>query len=250
MAGDKVTESIVAALKEALATPGEQRLFRAGKLAGLFPGRGGVHAAAARQALRDGLLETVRTETKGKTVIEWVRLTPRGVEFLHAHESPLAVLRDVRALLQNTREGIPAWLADVCRQLEELNRRLAADIGRVAQQLEALTHRVEEALRRAALLTPTLPDGSDAVPWAREVVQYLERRQAVGAAGECPLPELFAALKANHPELSLVAFHDGLRWLRDLKAIRLLPFPSPPTQLTEPEYALPDGAEVLYFVAR
>ena len=42
--------------------------------------------------MRDGLLEIVRTEESGKLTTEWVRLTPAGVSFLHAHESPRAVL--------------------------------------------------------------------------------------------------------------------------------------------------------------
>ena len=88
---EKVTETLVDALKLALAEPGEQRLFKSGKLAGLFAGRAGVNAEAAARALRDGLLEVVRTEAKGKTTLEWVRITPRALEFLHQHESPVQV---------------------------------------------------------------------------------------------------------------------------------------------------------------
>src|SRR5438309_354876 len=80
--------------------PGEQRLFRSGKLPGLFPGRGGPSAEAATRALHEGLLEVVRTEAKGKTSTEWVRLTPRGVDFLHDHESPARVLEELRQVLQ------------------------------------------------------------------------------------------------------------------------------------------------------
>src|SRR5437764_1102434 len=87
MNNDKLTEALVQALKQALAQPGEQRLFRSGKLPGVFAGRAGLNAEAAAQALRDGLLEVTRTETKGKTTTEFVRATPKGVEFLHQHES-------------------------------------------------------------------------------------------------------------------------------------------------------------------
>src|SRR5215213_7057815 len=66
------TELLLEALKVALATPGEHRLFRSGRLAGLFPARTGIASEVALQALRDGLLETVRTEAKGKFVTEWV----------------------------------------------------------------------------------------------------------------------------------------------------------------------------------
>ena len=64
---DKVVETIVEALKVAMAQPGEQRLFRAGRLPGLFSSRAGLPGAAATQALKDGLLEITRTETKAKT---------------------------------------------------------------------------------------------------------------------------------------------------------------------------------------
>src|SRR5438067_2738457 len=92
---DRVTQTLVEALGRALATPGEHRLFRAGKLDGLFPGRTAVCVEAARLALDQGLLERSRVETRGKTEIQWVRATPHGVEFLHEHESPVRALHDL-----------------------------------------------------------------------------------------------------------------------------------------------------------
>ena len=66
------------ALRRAVADPGDHRLFRAGKLPGLFPSRAGPSADAAKQAVATGLLEVVRTEAKGKLIAEWVRATPAG----------------------------------------------------------------------------------------------------------------------------------------------------------------------------
>src|SRR5437899_2261087 len=148
MTKDKVREALVEALKQALGQPGEQRLFNGGQLAGLCPGRAGANADAATHALRDGLLEMVRTETKGRTVIEWVRITPRGVRFLHDHESPVGVLRELREELRTTKEGVPAWLVQTRQEILALGSRLAADVQRVMQRLDALGQRVEEALRR------------------------------------------------------------------------------------------------------
>src|SRR5204862_2154452 len=102
---DKLTQLLIDSLKQAMARPGEQRLFRSGKLDGVFASRVGLSAEAAAQALRDGLLEQTRAETKGKTVVEWVRVTPRGVEFLHAHESPVRAMDELRAVLQANQEG-------------------------------------------------------------------------------------------------------------------------------------------------
>src|SRR6059058_291622 len=60
MSTDKVLDALIAALKQALAEPDEQRLFRSGKLPGLFATRSGANAEAAERAVRDGLLEVVR----------------------------------------------------------------------------------------------------------------------------------------------------------------------------------------------
>ena len=105
---DKITIALLTALKEGLTNPSsEHRLFRSGKLVGLFPGRSGVNADAAARGLRDGLLEIVRNETKGKTVIEWVKLTPRGVNFVHDQESPVQVLHELRAELRTAARRRP-----------------------------------------------------------------------------------------------------------------------------------------------
>jgi hypothetical protein len=248
---DKLEDVLVAALKQALNEPAEQRLFKSGKLPGLFPGRAGVNAEAATQALRDGLLEITRTETKGKTTIEWVKLTPRGVTFLHDHESPLQVLRELQGILQTNRAGMPAWLAAIQQGLQNLGTRLAEEVQACTHRLDALSQRVEEALRRANVSAPQLSDGvATAVPWGLDAVTYLFRRQVGGATGACPLAELFKAVAGQHPELTVKDFHEGLRRLHDRGAVRLLPFTGPADELPEPEFALLDGASVYYYVTR
>src|SRR5437764_4565485 len=67
----------------------EIRLYRAGKWPGLFNGRTTLHAELARHALQQGLIEVVRTEARGKAPVEWVRVTPRGVEYVLQAESPV-----------------------------------------------------------------------------------------------------------------------------------------------------------------
>jgi hypothetical protein len=244
---DKVTTALVEALKQALAQPGEQRLFRSGKLPGVFPGRTTVTAEAAARALREGLIEVVRTETRGRIVTEWVRATPRGVRFLHDHESPVRALHDLRAELRLTQEGVPAWLAEVRKALEVLSDRLAEEVRAVSHRLDVLGRRVEEALERAA--PPPLPEETArAVPWAKEALGYLDRRRQSGAAGPCPLPELFLAVKEPHGALTVADFHTGLRRLSDRGVVRLLPYEGA-NGLPEPEYALPDGALTYYYVA-
>lgn len=247
---DKLTPILVDALKQALTEPGEQRLYKSGKLDGLFANKSGSNAEAAAQAVRDGLLEVVRTEAKGKTTTEWVKLTPRGVEYLHAQESPLETLQELQAILQLTREGVPMWLAEMRHQLQTLGNRLAEEAEKWSHRLDALSSQIREALHRAELIGPAIPDGLGAdAEWAKQALSYLEHRRKSGAATNCPLPELFAALHDKDPELSVISFHDRLRRLRDHKALRLLPFSGTAGDIPEPEYALLDGTNLLYFAA-
>jgi hypothetical protein len=248
---DKTREALIEALKQAVAEPGEQRLFRSGKLAGLFASRSGASAEAAARAIRDGLLEVVRTETKGKTLTEWVRPTPRATEFLHQEESPVQALRDLQAVLQANRQAMPLWLAEIRHELQELGKRLAEEAQRWTHRLEALSRQVEAALARADAAGPQLSSAATAdAPWAPDALAYLDHRRLAGAAGDCPLPELFAALRDHHPDLSVTDFHDRLRRLRDRRALTLLPFTGPPDKMPEPEYALLEGATLLYYASR
>jgi hypothetical protein len=249
MPTDKVTEALLEALRQGLARPGEHRLYRSGKLDGLFPGRSAVNAEAAARALREGLIETARTEARGKTVIDWVRVTPKAVDFLHENESPLRALQELRAELRATKEGVPAWQDETRRTLAALGDRLAEDSAQLLRRVESLSERVEEALRRLALLGPHLPEGvARAVPWAEDALTYLERRRAGGAPAPCPLPELFTVLAGRRAEFSVAAFHDGLRRLHERRLVRLLPPAAVPGEMTQPEYALFDGGAVLYYV--
>lgn len=251
MAGDRTSEVLVAALKQALSDPVEQRLYRSGKLAGLFPGRSGASGDAAAAALRDGLLELVRTETRGKTVVEWVRLTPRGVDHLHKQQSPAVLLEELRAALHAARDGLPGWLRELQQQVQQVAARLDEETERMRQRVGALAERVEATLKRLEDAAGVLPEAvTRTVPWAKDALSYLERRKTTEAPGECPLPELFAALAGGLPGLTVTAFHDGLRHLQDFRALKLLPWQANGEELAQPEYALPDGARLLYYAAR
>jgi hypothetical protein len=252
---DRVEQSLIETLRQALAEPDEQRLYRSGKLTGLFPSRGGAHGAAASQALRDGLLEIVRTEIRGKTTIEWVRLTPRGVDFLHERESPLVALQELRSTLRLNQQAVPAWLAEVRGVLQAMDERLAADARKWLERLDALARRVDETLRRLEQSAPLLPpEIAEAHPWAIDALNYLDRRHlaagpSTNGEGNCLLPELFAALVRQHPGLSIHVFHEGLRRLQERRLVQLQPAANP-ADLSQPEYALLEGAAVLYYVAR
>jgi hypothetical protein len=248
---DKVMDALLEALKKAMVEPAEQPLFRSGKLAGLFAGRSGANGEAASRAIQEGLLEVVRSETKGKTAVDWVRTTPRAVHFVHEYESPLRALQHLRELLQVSRDGIPVWLAEMRRNLQGLATRLAEESQRWTRRLEMLSQHVEEALRRSDAGEKQTKDGQAiGVPWAKDALAYIDRRQRGGAVGQCALPELFAALRLQYTDLSMTHFHDGLRRLHENKALHLFPFRGPPTELPQPEYALLDGASVFYYATR
>src|SRR5262245_29201960 len=149
MPADKVVEILLDVLKQALALAGDHRLYRSSKLDGLFAAKTGVQGEAAAKAVSDGLLEVVRTETKGKTTIEWVRPTHKATEFLHENESPLQPLKDLLGVLQQSKDGVPLWLTEMRQQLQTLSNRLEEEANRWTHCLQALGQQVETALHRA-----------------------------------------------------------------------------------------------------
>lgn len=249
MSRDKLAEALLDALKLALGSPGEQRLYKSGKLDGLFPSRAAVNGDAAAFALREGLLEVVRMETRGKSSFEWVRLTPRGVEYLHDHESPLRVLADLRDLLKTNGAALPGWVEQMRQSLNELAGGLQRQAREWKDKLDALGRRVEEALARMEKRRPALPDEVlTRVPWATTALNYLDHRKESGATSECTLPELFEAVSMASRELSVSDFHDGLRHLQERRALRLLPVEEA-AECARPEFALFDGERVFYRAA-
>jgi hypothetical protein len=245
--GTPRTEHLLDALKFAIVNPGEHRLFRSGKLAGLFPSRAGSSSEAALLAVREGLLETVRTEARGKIITEWVRATPKAVTFVHDYDSPKSVLKELKEVLDATRAGVPSWMAEAKQEVAALATHFQVRGAAVLARLDALASRVEAALRRADLYLPALAEPvGEVVPWAVDALEYLDRRAVTGATGDCPLPELFHAIRGKIPDLTLPAFHDGLRRLHDVRAVRL----SSSDEMSEPEYAMLLGDKLVYRVWR
>lgn len=247
---EKVTLTLLEALKQALALPAEQRLFRSGKLPGLFTSRSSAHTEAAERAIQEGLLEVVRSETRGKTLVQWVRPTPAAIEFLHTHEAPIAALRELRLELQLTQQGVPQWLEQMQQQMQDCTSQLLTQVQILTHRLAVLSQRVEDALARAEAAQPQLPDPLiQAVPWARQVLVYLDQRDAT-RPGPCPLSELFLAIRSEHPALTIAEYHSGLRRLADRCFVRLLSLAEGGGVCPEPEYALLDGLHTYYFASR
>jgi hypothetical protein len=240
-------ELLLDALKAAVATPGEHRLFRSGKLRGLFHSKVGLPMEASLIALREGLLETVRTDVKGRIVTEWVEATPKAMTFIHENDSPKSILRELKGVLSTTRTGIPQWMADVKQEAANLSARFERRAAEMLRRLDELTLRVEAALRRAETSVHAVPEPvSRLVPWAVEALEYLDRRSLSGIAIDCSLPELFHALRVKFTDLTLASFQNGLRRLHDVRAIRLIPS----DDVSEPEYAMVVEGQMMAAVGR
>lgn len=247
---ERVKGILVEALRQAAASSGAQRLYRSGKLPGIFPSRSSLHIEAATQAVRDGLIEIVRSEAKGKTVVEWAQVTPQGIQFVLDHDSPIRAMDELHALLQTNAAGMPRWLEQIRQQLDELGHSFLKELDGFRARFEHLTERVQEGLRRTDKFGCDLPEGTaGSIPWTRTLVDYLERRREGGIGERCPLPELFAHVRGHDAHLTIQDFHHGLRRLHDRGTVRLCPHDGlggPP----EPEYALLDGAMVYWYAAR
>src|SRR5215831_1199528 len=155
---------LLAGLRAALSGD-EHRLYRSGKAEGLFASKSGPAGEAAALAIREGLFEYARTETRGRFEIEWVRLTAKGVEYLYEHDSPRAVLGEMRDMLTAARTGIPVWQDEMLKSLERLASDITAEMARYLGKLDALSMRVEEALRRAEVAPEVNPALQAVVPW-------------------------------------------------------------------------------------
>ncbi len=261
-------EALLVALRAAVSQPGPHRLFRAGKWPGLFGQRTGPAAAAAQWAIREGLLEVTHREVRGKLVTEWVAATPQAVRFVHEQDSPQAALRELQAALELGRAGIPRWLEEAREQLQRLGEELSTRAAAVQQRLEQLAAWAAAAVRRAELQVSLAGEPLlQRVPWAAAALAYLDQRQQAGAATPCPLAELFRAVREEHAELTIPAFHAGLVQIADARLVELVPGPvgasqpaaaspsvSPaaaPTAMADaPEFAMIYAGQVCHAVRR
>ena len=244
---EKQEIALLEGLRAALSSD-EARLYRTGKFEGLFAARSGPPGDAAAQALREQLLEHARTEIRGRFEIEWVRLTAKGIEYLYQHDSPRAVLGEMREMLKTTREGVPLWQDEMLKTLELLATNITSEMGRYLSKLDALTKRIDEALRRIEISPEMTANLQAVVSWGLDALTYLDRRKQGGASGTCPLPELFGALRGRHPTLTIREFQLGLSRLHESGALRLTPHTG--TIIPQPEYAIMLGGELMYHAER
>ena len=270
---DKSTQSILAALGRAAASPDGASLFAAKSGPGLFPSTAAGKQAAQR-CKDEGWLRSLSTETdapapppasagdtavlvarKTKTAPEMCVLTDKGLAWLLSQNSPRQVLEDfVRAL--EARQAQAAEMLTALRRMQSGFDALKAGAETVLGQLvrpesvqngENLLQRFLRFRNEPAdcVRKPEPADDVHAVLLAR-----LTDWQTTGGWEDCPLPELFRRARTAAPALTVGAFHDGLRRLHDAGQVYLHPWTGPLHALPEPPFALLVGHEIAYYASR
>ena len=275
---DKVTQQILDALTRAAAEPAGTVLYGTKSEPGLFPATAAAKPAA-RKALDDGLLEVIRTETKGKQTRELAVATDQGLQFLLAQSSPKQVLEDFVRVLEE-REGQIAELVQATTRISTTLAGLKSTVAMVLPQVVAqritpnrllnsneLPNRPAVSVNGhttghhpAATTMPTVVTRSVAT-LTRPVVAELEDltgailsricdwAASATAGQDCPLPELYRSLSTREVPPSVGVFHDCLRQLHDDHRIYLHPWTGPLYALPEPAYALLVGHNIGYYAS-
>ncbi len=226
---DKLTHLLLDALGRAALAPGGLPLTGSKTAPGLFPA-----TALARQAAQrgrdDGLIHLVAADPKGKADRDIYTLTDRGRAFLLQHTSSKQVLEDLARAVESRQGQVAEMIA-------------------AARQMQAGLEAVKEIL--AAVLPRVGPPTADAAgsPWLDALQSRLADWRRGGAPGDCPLPELYRGLRADHPALTIGRFHDGLRDLHERQQVYLHPWTGPLYALPEPAFALLVGHEVAYYAS-
>lgn len=225
---DKLTQLILDALGKAALAPGGTPLVGTKAAPGLF-----AATAAARQAARkacdDGLFRRVAADPKGKLDHDRYAATAAGIDCLLRHTSPKQVIEDLARAVEARHAQFTDWLT-------------------IARDTHAELAAIRELLGRVA---PKL--GEPAVGYTDPSADWLGDLRARLAEwdgpGDCPLPDLYRRLRAEHASLTIGQFHDGLRELHDREQVYLHPWTGPLYALPEPAFALLVGHEVAYYAS-
>ena len=196
----------------------EQRHYRSGKLARLFPQLGPGERRGRSVSLGEKLLEVVRIETRSKTAIGAVQLTPQGAEFI-CGKGIRCVLEEVRDLLYTTREECRSGMTQIRPDWQAARERWPR-MSANSQRLDANASR-----GRAAC-------GGGPREWKRQTLAtsfrgraapaYLDRRKE---GGRPMLPARSYYRAAVDTSLTIPNF-TAMRPALDRRAVELLPFES------------------------
>ena len=263
---DKFTPLILDALTRAAAEPAGVPLFASKTAPGLFPAST-AGKPAAKKAVDDGLLEVLRTESRGKAQAEICIPSKAGMQFLLAEASPKQVLEDLVRILEERRTEVRELLANAARMAVGLER-LAEVVGNVLPKVEQHQyrcpapstngHRDSHPIPDEAPMAELLPMPQRATIAVMEPIDDLAEvilaRLADWTASEpsardCPLPDLFRSLSMRDEPPTIGQFHDCLRTLHEQRGIYLHPWTGPLYALPEPQLALLVGHEVAFYAS-
>jgi hypothetical protein len=237
---DKSNQLLLEALSRAVADPGGMPLYGHRKTPGLFSTSAAAKQAAQR-CLADGYLRLVGNDTRGRSSRETYAITEKGLSHLLSQTSPKHVLEDLLRALDARQTQIGELVA-AAQQWRAGTEELRTSVVKVLEEI------VKPADPSARISGPT-PSGNGSDAWLAEVVGCLSQRQASGASGDCPLPELYRRACSTSPNLSIGHFHDGLRRLHEQERIYLHPWTGPLYEISEPALALMIGHEIAYYAS-
>jgi hypothetical protein len=233
---DKASQLILAALGRAVADSSGLPLHGGKGGSALFAGTA-VGKLAAQRCKDEGYLQTVRTETRGKSTFDICAITEKGMAHLLAQVSPKRVLEDFIRVL-DSRQSQASELVASARGMETA-------LGTLKTAAEKVLYQVHQP--------PTAPGpvASTNGTYSAELdlLRFLNRRQDSASIEDCPLPELFRHARQSAPNLTIGQFHDQLRRLSDQERIYLHPWTGPLYAIPEPPYALLIGHEIAYYAS-
>jgi hypothetical protein len=229
---DKLTHLVLDALGRAALAPGGTPLVGTRAAPGLFPATA-AGRQAAQKARDDGLIRPIAAEPKGKA--DRYAATAAGLDYLLRHTSPKQVLDDLARAVEARHAQFTEWLT--------VARDMHAELAAVREVLSEVAPKLAEPPPAAGYFDP------DAADWLADLRAQLADWHAGGAAGDCPLPELFRRLRSAHLALTIGQFHDGLRELHDREQVYLHPWTGPLYALPEPAFALLVGHEIAYYAS-
>jgi hypothetical protein len=234
---DQSQALIVDALTRALAAPDGLPLL--GSRAGLFATTT-AGKKAAQECRSRGLVRILHPDSIGKTIQEKAALSEEGLAFLLRQTNPRPVLEALLQAIESRQVQMEGLLA-TARATQASLAELRSHAGRL------LDHFQNQGSNSLLELAPN--KGQHHSQKYSAVLAHLRCWQARGALEDCPLPDIYRALRPAESALTIGQFHDSLRRLQEDQQIYLHPWTGPLYEIPEPALALLVGHEVAYYAS-
>lgn len=224
------------ALSRNVAEPSPKVLHGSKTQPGIFPSAAKPAKLAAQMCLDHAWLEpTGAFQGPGKTRKAFYRVSKAGLREVLQNQEAATLLKDMQATLEQQAHG---WRAAL-----ELIRKHQEIVGQLLDRIQPpdLTKLLQGLAKD--------DKAASAGDWLGPALHYLEDYQRRHPTGFCPLPELYRHI-AEPRQLTIGAFHDGLRHLVRQGKVRLHPFTGAAYQLQDEQYALLAGQEIKFYAER